>query len=441
MDNFPWSGTRNYFRGITANGNEENVTVTGNTIYGHNTAAGGDFEVNGGKTSAGIRIYNSDDWTIQNNEIYDNTKGIMVYGTSTSININTGNIIRDNAQGIHIKDDANASINHNNIKDNNVTDWQTDINPYGCKNDNSSVTVDAERNWWGANDGPDDDAGTINGSGDNISLYVDADPWKVDEAWVSSDYSSGGGNDGHTWDIDAFDNLPDAVDNVIANGTIHIVKLTSELTEDVDVEGDLDLESGSSLKVGDYDLYVSGNVNSNGGAYIYTNGEGRLILTTASSVTFTVGTPSLGLCPLVITAPAGNSFAVNLKDYNDVSIAKNFLSQCYWDIDHTSGSDPADLDFVYQKANKPDHFGDPLVTSYVLHGNGAWQPVDNTVSTTDNWDGDTDYYVTSVSGISDFSPYSVSSNPSIPSMTTWAVIIMSGLLAIAGGWVIWRRFL
>ena len=42
-----------------------------------------------------------------------------------------------------------------------------------------SGTADATNHWWGANDGPDDDAGVINGSGDKISTNVDADPWHL----------------------------------------------------------------------------------------------------------------------------------------------------------------------------------------------------------------------------------------------------------------------
>jgi hypothetical protein len=48
---------------------------------------------------------------------------------------------------------------------------------YGVENDASGRLLDAENNWWGAASGPDDDAGVINGSGDRISLDVDADPW------------------------------------------------------------------------------------------------------------------------------------------------------------------------------------------------------------------------------------------------------------------------
>ncbi|GAI11913.1 unnamed protein product, partial [marine sediment metagenome] len=37
--------------------------------------------------------------------------------------------------------------------------------------------IDATNNWWGDASGPDDDAGVINGSGDKISINVDAQPW------------------------------------------------------------------------------------------------------------------------------------------------------------------------------------------------------------------------------------------------------------------------
>ena len=85
-----------YSRGITSNSNETNVTILGNTIYGHTATSGARFKAD----SAGIRIPATSGWTIEDNEIYGNTRGVYAYAGSTDITIGNGNVIRDNAQGV-----------------------------------------------------------------------------------------------------------------------------------------------------------------------------------------------------------------------------------------------------------------------------------------------------------------------------------------------------
>src|SRR3990167_1455081 len=47
---------------------------------------------------------------------------------------------------------------------------------YGVYSDISSITLDAENNWWGSSDGP---SGVGSGSGDAVSNYVDFTPWRT----------------------------------------------------------------------------------------------------------------------------------------------------------------------------------------------------------------------------------------------------------------------
>ncbi|MFA5629013.1 MAG: right-handed parallel beta-helix repeat-containing protein [Dehalococcoidales bacterium] len=169
-------GALDYSRGISANGNETNVTVTGNVIYGHTASAGARFS----PTNAGIRLNNSHGWTIQDNEIYGNMRGIYAYGTSTNITINAGllgpNLIYDNAQGICVSDGTVGTVNGNNIYDNDVNTWTSDgINPAGVINGGSNE-LDATNNWWGDASGP---KATSNpdGAGNAVSDNVNFDPW------------------------------------------------------------------------------------------------------------------------------------------------------------------------------------------------------------------------------------------------------------------------
>ena len=40
--------------------------------------------------------------------------------------------------------------------------------------------------------------------------------------WVSPTYTSGGTNDGHTWRYDAFDNIKEGIDSVVAGGSVYV---------------------------------------------------------------------------------------------------------------------------------------------------------------------------------------------------------------------------
>jgi len=113
----------NYMRGISANGNEKNVTVKGNEIYNHVSETGARFIDRNG----GIRIFNSTDWTIENNNIHDNTRGVYAYGTSSDILIKSDNTFKGNAQAIVFKDvntgEVQAGVTYT---DNNVSTWVGD---------------------------------------------------------------------------------------------------------------------------------------------------------------------------------------------------------------------------------------------------------------------------------------------------------------------------
>lgn len=173
-----------YARGITSNNNETNVTVTGNTIYGHVTTAGTRYE----PSSAGIRIPASSGWTIQDNEIYGNTLGVYAYAGATNITINAGtvgpNIIRDNARGVVMSDGTVGVINENKIYDNNVTTWEVSnsINPLGVMN-LGATELNTTNNWWGDATGPGD---VGPGTGDKVSVNVNFDSWYTDAGMTTT---------------------------------------------------------------------------------------------------------------------------------------------------------------------------------------------------------------------------------------------------------------
>jgi nitrous oxidase accessory protein NosD len=122
--------------------------VTGNEMY------------NGGSSGINFAALDGDvNVDIASNCIYDNSEGILFWGESTYfVNANiTGNEICNNQYGIYLyKQIGNVEIHCSNIRGNSQ---------YGIFN-NVNKTVDATRNWWGADDGP----GPVGpGSGDNVS--------------------------------------------------------------------------------------------------------------------------------------------------------------------------------------------------------------------------------------------------------------------------------
>jgi len=162
-----------FARGITSNSNETNVTITGNTIYGHVTTAGVRYQ----SSAAGIRIPASSGWTIQDNEIYGNTLGIYAYAGATNITINAGtagpNIIRNNAQGVLVSNGTVAVINENMIYNNNLTTWEisNDISPFGVMN-LGATELDANNNWWGSV--TPDFASLVSGNVTTAPFYLDS---------------------------------------------------------------------------------------------------------------------------------------------------------------------------------------------------------------------------------------------------------------------------
>ncbi len=112
----------------------------------------------------GIAVYNTDDVvTISDNNLHDNDTGISFYASNG--NLVTGNLVFNNrSNGLTIQDETSTgtTTHDNQFCGNGV---------YGAEN-KGTTTTDAENNWWGASDGP-----APTGSGDAISVGVDADPW------------------------------------------------------------------------------------------------------------------------------------------------------------------------------------------------------------------------------------------------------------------------
>jgi parallel beta-helix repeat protein len=163
-------------------------TITGNIINGNNAA----------DKAGGISCYLNCLSLIIDNEITSNSA--VAYGGGLNIAANSSPIIRNNliqgnsaftGGGFFCHEAATPTIDSCLISDNQGDEiyCQTGANPtihynnlidtdgYLVFNADSSVTVDAEYNWWGDSSGPYHPTGNPSGQGGAVSDYVDFDPW------------------------------------------------------------------------------------------------------------------------------------------------------------------------------------------------------------------------------------------------------------------------
>ncbi len=117
----------------------------------------------------------SDDNIISWNIIENSTnEGIVVWRSEDTLIHN--NTITDSDIGIHVMDRADGTIIHHNSI--------SGSREFGIKSDDEDYTVDALWNWWGNSSGPYHPDSNPEGNGDNVTDYVDFDPWiEEEEVW------------------------------------------------------------------------------------------------------------------------------------------------------------------------------------------------------------------------------------------------------------------
>jgi hypothetical protein len=147
-----------------------NVTVSGNTSGNSNLPGFTD-------NSSIFLALGNDGVTIQNNQLNLGFRGVRLstaFGTGLNHKIQVLNNTITNMVDAGILVPAGTVDDQVVVHGNQITG-----NPIGVKNDNSTLIVDASRNWWGDISGPGP-VGT--GMGDTISTYVDYNPWCGDAA-------------------------------------------------------------------------------------------------------------------------------------------------------------------------------------------------------------------------------------------------------------------
>jgi len=211
----------------------------------------GEFNISN-NSDIGIYFYYSSSCTISNNTIRSN-RDYGIYLKRSSSNTITNNSIDDNYDvGIFFDEESNSntatfnSITHsksgitlegssqeNVIRDNSIFRHYY----YGISaSDNNEYTVNASNNWWGANSGPYHPEMNSNGQGDEVTDYVEFDPWQMRKQVFNVDkdeyyyYIQEAIDDATTGDtIRLFET--NFNENIIINKTLNLIGNGSDLTE------------------------------------------------------------------------------------------------------------------------------------------------------------------------------------------------------------------
>ncbi len=299
-------------------------------------------------------------------------------------------------------------------------------------------------------------------------------------AWVSSLYCSYQcDNDGHTFNIDAFASIEDALSHLVGceevtlyvkgtnsttsnsiDGDLHInggeLTISGQngltVTGDVYLNGDAELIGGdlivdgtfvfvnSILTIGDNNLITGGFQNSGPGHYVKTDGEGQVSTSTSTQGTLVpVGNSGDGYTPVVIQPNDGGAvFAVKSEedptfrdqDANAVGVG--------WQVTPPEGfQGQATVSFVYPKSSCPPGFNPATAVVYHYH-NGHWIPLPN--CTTQEWPENNNYWITTAPNITQFSPFGISSDGVIPVFKFWHFAIAGAILVLIGAAFVYRRF-
>ncbi|MCK4614175.1 MAG: right-handed parallel beta-helix repeat-containing protein, partial [Thermoplasmata archaeon] len=156
--------------------NSDSNTLTNNTcsnnsygIYLRDSDSNTLFNNTCSNNGNGIYLYRSDSNTLTNNTC-SNNGGNGIYLYSSDSNTLSNNTISGNIEGIRLERSSEGNVAHHNSIYKNTE--------YGINaTENNGCTINATHNWWGDPSGPYHPANNSQGEGDDITDYVDFNPW------------------------------------------------------------------------------------------------------------------------------------------------------------------------------------------------------------------------------------------------------------------------
>ncbi|MCK4614248.1 MAG: right-handed parallel beta-helix repeat-containing protein, partial [Thermoplasmata archaeon] len=161
--------------------------------------------------SYGIYLSGSEGNTLTDNTCSNNSYGIRLYRSDS--NTFTNNTISGNINGIRLEISSLNNIAHYNNIFNNTK--------YGIDaSNNHAYTINATNNWWGHESGPYHPTNNSQGKGNNVTDYVEFDPWIGKELIIYVDDNAPAGGDGSR--EHPFNKIQDAINAAIEGSTIYV---------------------------------------------------------------------------------------------------------------------------------------------------------------------------------------------------------------------------
>jgi hypothetical protein len=218
--------------------------------------------------------------------------------------------------------------------------------------------------------------------------------------------------------------------NLIINSSV-----TFTGTGTIRTDGDLSFgPEGGILTLGDVSIQVDGYFyDYDETHYIDASEGGSVTIQTHSTMFVPVGTTT-GYYPVVVTAPTGQVFAIRTDKEPD--LPGNAGLSTGWNVSQLpsfnyNGDESVTLSFIYPRSAVNANFdiNDAIIMHFNEHTR-QWEVLHATH--TEIWSQDNDYYISTVEGISDFSPFGIGLTGIIPVLPLWTKISLVVIITLLG---------